>query len=144
MTRSFVRRTLLAIFPAAFLMGTAALAQPPGRGGFDPKMMIDRQVGQLKDELKLSADQEKQVRGILEEQMKKQMALREKMEPGQPPSDEVRQEMTKIREDGNTQMAKVLDEKQLEKYEKIQAERRGRMGGPGGGRRGPQREQQQQ
>lgn len=131
MTRSFARRAFLALAPAALMMGTMAWAQPPGGGRFDPKEMLDRQVTHLKSELKLSADQEKQVRGILEDSMKKQMALREKMEPGQPPSDEVRQEMMKIREDSDTQMAKVLDEKQLEKYKQIQSERRNRMGGRG-------------
>lgn len=105
--------------------------------------MLDRQMSVLKERLALTAEQEKKVRPILEESFKRMGEMREKFRPGEPgqgPSQEAMEEVGKIREETSSQLAKVLDEKQMKEYRKLDEERRGRFG-PGGGRRPGGRQQ---
>ncbi len=121
----------------------AALAQPPGGGPPDPAMMAERQLSMMKDRLKLTKDQEKKLKPILLDNAKQMMKMREKMTPGEPPSEEMMAQMRKSREAQNAKIAEVLNDDQKKEYEKMMTERRG-MGpggpdGPGGeGRRPPQ------
>jgi hypothetical protein len=119
-----------------FLIGSAAVAVPQERqrGNFDPAQMVDRQVTAMKDRLKLTDDQEKKVRTILTDSAKKSSDLRQKMEPGQPPSEETMAAMKKNREDTNKKLSEVLSKDQMTEYEKMMSEMRGRMG-QGGGRK---------
>jgi Spy/CpxP family protein refolding chaperone len=119
----------------------ASLAQPPG-GMPDPSEMAQRQLGMMKERLKLTKDQEKQLKPILLDSAKQQMKMREKMTQGEPPSEEMRAEMTKSREAMTAKVTAILTDDQKTEYTKMQSERRGMgpggPGGPGGeGRRRP-------
>ena len=124
----------------------ASLAQPPGgQGGGppDPAMMAERQLTQMKDRLKLTDDQEKKIKPILLDSAKQQTKMREKMTPGEPPSEEMRAEMTKSREAVNAKVTEVLTDDQKKEYEKMLSERRGMgPGGPGGAGGGGRKKQQ--
>lgn len=114
----------------------ASFAQPPGgQGGGppDPSMMAERQLTQMKERLKLTKDQEKKLKPILLDSAKQQMKMREKMTPGEPPSEEMRTEMTKSRESINAKVTEILTDEQKPEYIKMLSERRGMgPGGPGG------------
>ena len=122
---------------------TASLAQPQG-GPPDPSMMAERQLSQMKDRLKLTKDQEKQLKPILLENSKQMMKMREKMTPGEQPSEETRAEMTKSREAQNAKVSAILTEDQQKEFAKMNSERRGMgpggPGGPGGDRKRPPQE----
>lgn len=120
----------------ALLAAAAAHAQRPS-GPFDPEQMLDRQMSQMKEELNLTAEQEGKVRPILKEGFEKMAEFRSKLRDGsggRPP--EMREEMAKVQQETNDQLGKVLTKEQMEKYEKMLQERRGRFGEGGGhGRR---------
>jgi Spy/CpxP family protein refolding chaperone len=124
--RNLITRFVLAA--AITLLPTASFAQPPG-GGMrgNPEEMMARQLAAMKTAVGLTDEQEKQIKPILQDQMKKQ---RELFEAG--PSDDMREKMMAIRAETNNKIKKVLKEDQIEKFEKFQAEQRGRRGGPGG------------
>jgi hypothetical protein len=129
---------------AAIATISPAFAQGRGRQGRDPKQRLERQMSQLKDRLSLSPDQEKEVRSILEDSFNKTMAVREKYqstEPGQRPPREAMEELRKIRAGTRAELGNVLNEKQMEEYQKLRGERRGRFRQGGqrrqGGRRQP-------
>ena len=134
------------------LIAAAALAQRPeggGRGpggpggfGMDPKQMVERQLEQMKDRLKLTADQEKQIKPILEDSAKKMAEARADFKPGEgPPPPEMMEKMMKSREETTAKITKVLDAKQADEYKKMEEERRQR-GPMGGGKGGGGRKQQ--
>ncbi|MBK5290226.1 MAG: hypothetical protein JJE04_00845 [Acidobacteriia bacterium] len=133
------RRT---VFGLTLVAASACLGQRPeggGRGpggfGMDPKQMVERQMEQMKDRLKLTADQEKQIKPILEDSAKKMAEARGDFRPGEgPPPQEMMEKMAKSREETNAKITKVLDAGQAEEYKKMEAERRQR--GPMGGRKG--------
>ena len=109
-----------------------AMAQP------DPAQMVERQLTAMKDRLKLNADQEKKMKDILTDQMKQQMAMRQKynIQQGERPSDDAMAAMKKLREDTSKKMAEVLTKDQMTEYEKMMEERRAKGGGGfGGGRK---------
>ncbi len=106
----------------------ASLAQGPP----DPETMAERQLTRMKDRLKLTGDQEKKLKPILLDSMKQQMKMREKMTPGEPPSEEMRAEMTKSRAALNAKVGEILTDDQKTEYQKMQSEMRGGPGGPGG------------
>jgi periplasmic protein CpxP/Spy len=124
--RNLITRFVLAA--AITLLPAASFAQPPG-GGMrgNPEEMMARQLTAMKTAVGLTDEQEKQIKPILQDQMKKQ---RELFEAG--PSDDMREKMMAIRTETNNKIKKVLKEDQIEKFEKFQAEQRGRRGGPGG------------
>ena len=107
----------------------ASLAQGPP----DPATMAERQLTRMTERLKLTADQEKKIKPILLDSAKANAKMREKMTPGEPPSEEVRAEMTKSRQAVNAKVAEILTDDQKKEYEKMQGEMRGGPGGQGGG-----------
>jgi hypothetical protein len=116
-----------------------ALAQRP-QGSFDPEQMLEHQMSQLAEELSLTAEQQEQVRPILKEGFDKMGDLRAKSrDGGGRPSPEMREEMMKIREDTHEKLGKVFSKEQMEKYDKMLQERRGRFGG--GRQRGETKDQ---
>ena len=139
----------VALAASLTLMATTVFAQGPGgpggpggRGRMDPAQMMERQLTDMKDRLKLTDEQAAKVKPIIETQMKEMAELREKYprpEPGNPPSEEMMTAMQKLREDTNTKIAAVLTPEQQTEFKKFASERRG-PGGPGGpgGRRPPQ------
>jgi len=119
---------------AMFVFAAAiTFAQPPGGGrGGNPEQMVARQLTAMKEAVGLSEAQEKEIKLLLEEQVKKQRAM---MEDG--PSDDMREKMMAMRQETNAKVKKVLKEEQIEKFDKFQAEQRGRRGGGPGGPGGP-------
>src|SRR5882762_5532929 len=104
---------------------SASLAQPQG-GPPDPAMMAERQLDQMTERLKLTKDQQKQLKPIMLDSAKQMMKMREKM---------------KNREAVNAKVNAVLTDDQKKEYEKMLSERRqmgpGGPGGQGGGRKRP-------
>lgn len=116
---------------AALLLSLPAAAQEHKARKFDPQKMADRQVSHMRDSLKLTADQETQVRVILADRNKKLAALREQFprpEKGQRSSAEAIAAMKTIRQETHDQMAKTLDAEQLAKFDKMQHRRGGHRG----------------
>ena len=109
----------------------ASLAQGPP----DPATMAERQLTRMKDRLKLTADQEAKIKPILLDSAKANAKMREKMTPGEPPSEEMRAEMQKSRTALNAKISEILTADQKTEYEKMQSEMRGGQGGQGGGRK---------
>jgi hypothetical protein len=116
---------------------SASLAQGQGGGPPDPSTMAERQLTRMKDRLKLTDDQEKKIKPILLDSAKQQAKMREKMTPGEPPSEEMRAEMQKSRAAVNAKIAEILTDDQKTEYTKMQSEQRG---GQGGGKKRPQQQ----
>lgn len=116
-------------------VGVVLSQRPDGPPRMDPARMVERQVADMKDRLKLTSDQEAKIKPILEESSKKTMAMREKMEPGRPPTEEMMTEMRESREATAKKVNEILTDEQQAEYKKMMSERRG-FGGPGG-RKGP-------
>jgi hypothetical protein len=126
--KSYAMKTAVATAMLMALGAGAALAQGPP----DPAAMAERQLTRMTERLKLTADQEKKLKPILLESSKANAKMREKMTPGEPPSEEMRAEMMKSRQALNAKVAEVLTDDQKKDYEKMQSEMRG---GQGGGRK---------
>ncbi|MDX1983412.1 MAG: hypothetical protein SFV51_24285 [Bryobacteraceae bacterium] len=126
--------TTLTIAAMAALVTTGAVAQR-GEGRPDPARMVERQVSEMKDRLKLTDDQTGKVKEILTGSMKKMAESREKYgrpQRGEGPSEEMMADMRKNREETDKKLGEVLSKEQMTEYGKMMSERRGRMGGPGG------------
>ena len=121
---------------ALFCSVSVVMSQrPDGPQRRDPAQMVERQVVDMKERLKLTSDQEAKIKPIVEESMKKMMAMREEMEPGTPPTEEMMTAMRENREETSKKINEILTEEQQAEYKKMMSERRG-FGGPGG-RKGP-------
>lgn len=125
---------LLLLF--AFVLTTVSMAQNRGERNFDPEEMAKRQTEELTKTLDLNKDQQKKVLSLNKEMGEKMSAMREDMRDGGGDWGAMREKMTKIREEQNKEMKKILTEDQYKKYEKYLEERRARrgQGRPGGGR----------
>lgn len=123
----------LALFCSVGVVMSQRPDGPPPR--MDPKRMVERQVTDMRERLKLTSDQEAKIKPIIEESVQKMVAMREKMEPGNPPSEEMMAEMRANREATAKKISEVLTKDQQAEYEKMMSERRG-FGGPRG-RKGP-------
>jgi len=109
-----------------------------GRGEEAPQIVLER----MKTRLKLTPEQEAQLKPILEENAKKMRELRDKhlaANQGQPtpPDPEMRKQMIALRDENDARIVKVLTPTQAEEWKKMRAEARERMeqrmkGGPGG------------
>jgi Spy/CpxP family protein refolding chaperone len=108
-----------------------------GSGNFDPAAFVDRQMEELNEGLKLSDDQEKQVREIITAGMETMRKAREEMQASGGDFEGMREKMQQMREEQNQKIKAVLSEEQFTKYEQIQQERRERMRQNGGGQSGP-------
>lgn len=98
----------------------------PGQRSIDPEIMAKRQTAQLKEELQLNEDQEKQVYEIKLESGKKFQAIRKEMQPGKR-FDGMREKFAAIREVEDEQLKKALTEAQWEKYQEYLKKRREEM-----------------
>jgi hypothetical protein len=96
------------------------------------------QLQRLAEQLKLTEEQQTKLRPVLEEQAKKMMALRQDRELT---PEQRRERMQKIREESTPKIKGILTTEQFGQYEKLQAQMRERAGREGG-RRGPQRPDQ--
>ena len=137
--QSFLRNSAVA---ALALIASAGMGLAQGqKGNFDPEAMADKQIAAMKERVKLTDDQVPKVRAIIIETSKKQREIFQKNGPpqqGQQMSEETRNELTKVREEGNKKMAEVLSKDQMDEYTKMMQEMRGRRGGGG-----KQKQQQQ-
>jgi len=99
-----------------------------------PEERAKQQTDQIKEKCGLNKEQEKKVYDLNLESGKKMSKMREEMQGGGGPSDEMREKMTKIREEQNKEMKKILTADQYVKYEKYLEERRAARQGGGGPR----------
>lgn len=100
-----------------------------------PEEMAKRQTDQIKEKCGINSDQEKKVYDLNLKSSKEMAKLREGMQGGGGPSDELRAKMTKIRDEQNKEMKKILTADQYVKYEKYLEERRAARQQGGGGPR---------
>ena len=100
-----------------------------------PEEMAKRQTDQIKEKCGLDKDQEKKVYDLNLKSSKEMAKIREGMQGGGGPSDEMRAKMTKIRDEQNKEMKKILTADQYVKYEKYLEERRAARQQGGGGPR---------
>jgi hypothetical protein len=95
-----------------------------------PEEMAKRQTEQIKEKCGLDKDQEKKVYDLSLKSGKEMAKLRSEMQGGGGPNDAMREKMTKMRDDQNKEMKKILTADQYVKYEKYLEERRAaRQGG---------------
>lgn len=95
-----------------------------------PEERAKLQTEQIKEKCGLDKAQEKKVYDLNLESGKKMAKMREGMQGGGGMSDDMREKMTKMREEQNKEMKKILSADQYVKYEKYLEERRAaRQGG---------------
>jgi len=95
-----------------------------------PEEMAKRQTEQIKEKCGLDKAQEKKVYDLNLENSKQMAKMRSDMQGGGGPNEGMREKMTKMREDQNKEMKKILSADQYVKYEKYLEERRAaRQGG---------------
>jgi len=100
-----------------------------------PEEMAQRQTDQIKEKCGIDKAQEKKVYDLSLKSGKEMAKLREEMQGGGGPTDEMRAKMTKIREEQTKEMKKILSADQFVKYEKYLEERRAARQQGGGGPR---------
>ena len=118
----------------AILLGTM-VSRAQNWQNSTPEERAKQQTEQIKEKCGLNKDQEKKVYDLNLETGKKMAKMREEMQGGGGPSDEMREKMTKIRDEQNKEMKKILTADQYVKYEKYLEERRAARQGGGGGPR---------
>jgi hypothetical protein len=128
-----------ALSAAAIAPAQAQQREQPSRetraGRMDPAKRIERRVQMLTQQLDLSAEQATKIKAILTqegEQMKAFLGKRDPAGDAQPLTEEqrksIRAEMQKVREQTSTEITKVLNADQLEKYEELRKQRSGQRG----------------
>ncbi|MBL8228484.1 MAG: hypothetical protein JNL98_08405 [Bryobacterales bacterium] len=141
------RRAIMAAALVAFGLvatGVTANAQEgrrrggEGRGEGRGERMAEMRVNRMKEELKLSDEQTAKVKTIFADEQKQMLELREKhkVEQGQQPSEEARQDMMKVRGKTMDSLKEVLSEDQMKQYTKMQREMMQRAGEGKGRRKG--------
>jgi Spy/CpxP family protein refolding chaperone len=105
-----------------------------GGGGSRGPMSPDEQLKRMAKDLDLTADEQTKIKPILVDEQKKMEDLRNDAGGDR---QAMRQKMMQIRQDRNDQVRALLDEKQKEKFDKMEQQREDRMqnhrgGGPGG------------
>lgn len=129
---------LFAATIVALLAGTTAVyAQMPqgqeqgggqwGRGQGQP-MTADQRLQRMSQQLNLSADQQQQIKPILENESKQMQALREDTSLSQ---DDRRSKMMQIRQQSASQIKPILNADQQKQFDEMMS-RQGRGRGPGG------------
>jgi hypothetical protein len=117
---------------------TSLVGMSQNSGGGQQKSPEERaksETATIKEKCGLDATQEKKVYDLLLVNGKKMQQEREKMtNSGSGPSDEMRAKMTKMRDELNNEMKKIMTAEQYTKYEKYLEERRAQRQGGGGPR----------
>lgn len=120
----------LGILLIAIVLGTT-ISMAQNRGGqrdFDPEERAKETTKELKELLGLKADQEKKVYELNLKSNKEMAAMRAEMQSSGGGFEGMREKMTKMREETDKEMKKILTEDQMKKYVKYQEERRARRG----------------
>lgn len=123
----FALGLIAALLPAGFAQQPVQ-PPPPGMPGRDPARMIERRITYLNRELKLTADQQKQIRAVLEEDSKNVQkttgsgaaARRDRLVSGR--------NAQKRQDEVNAKIKKVLTADQAKKFDTLSSGR----GQPGG------------
>lgn len=126
----------------AFATPAALLAQdnpPPPPAGGQGQMAhhmpsVDDQLAHLSSKLSLTDDQKPQVKTILQDQQDQMSAL---MSSNSGSRQDMHAKMRDIHEKSNAKIRAILTDDQKAKFDKMQSERRGRMGGGGGDQGAP-------
>lgn len=121
------------LMAGAMLFGGAFAAQAQPGGGFggqmDPEQIATRRADQMKESLKLTDQQYKDVVAYLKEQMAE---MQKRFEGGQGGGGFDMEEMQKLRQAQEAKLKTILTEEQFKKYSEEQQNRRGPGGGGGG------------
>lgn len=137
-----MKKTMLFI-TALCVLFTANINAQQRQGGqrMSPEERVKQHVESLKKELKLDEKQEKEVLTLLTDSSKKRGEMFQKNREGGD-REAMRKEMTKMQEEENAAMKKILTEEQYKSYtallEKQRKEMEQRRNERGGGQRGPQ------
>lgn len=118
-----------------FLGTTVSMAQNRSRQHSTPEESAKKTTETLKEKLGLKADQEKQVYALNLKSAKEMTEMRKEMQGGGGDRGAMRAKFTKMHEEANKGMKKILTEDQYAKYEKYLEERRASRGQRGGGNR---------
>jgi len=120
--------------------GGASGDHGPGPGGRRGPMSPDDRLKMLTTNLDLTNDQQTKIKPILESEQKKMEDLRNNSSDDR---QAMRQKFQQLRDDTNSQIRALLDDKQKPKFDKMLQDeqqrmgQRGHMGGPGGQGGGP-------
>jgi hypothetical protein len=98
-----------------------------------PEEMAKKQTADIKEKCGLDKDQEKKVYDLSLKSGKEMAKMRSDMQGGGD-RDAMREKMTKMRDEQNKEMKKILTSAQYTKYEKYLEERRSQRGQGGGNR----------
>lgn len=115
----------------ALIMGVM-VGTAQNRQNLSPEEMAKQQTAEIKEKCGLDKDQEKKVYDLNLKSGKEMVKMREQMQGGD--RDAMREKMTKMREEQNKEMKKILTAAQYTKYEKYQEERRAARQQGGGNR----------
>jgi biopolymer transport protein ExbD len=95
-----------------------------------PEEMAKKQTADIKEKCGIDKDQEKKVYDLSLKSSKEMAKMRDQMQGGGGDRDAMREKMTKMRDEQNKEMKKILTADQYTKYEKYLEERRAaRQGG---------------
>ncbi len=115
---------LIAVITLGALVTYGPMAQAADAGGKTAKTKRggrQNQVELMKTELSLTDKQVVELKPVLEEQQKK---MREMFQDRNTPREERRAKMQKLQEETNTKLKTILTSEQMEKWQKLQQERR--------------------
>ena len=114
----------IALLAALLLLALplAALAKDGRRGA--GRHSPEERIARLSERLHLSAEQEEQLRPILEEQAETMRSIRERKHAGEASREELREEMRAQREAAREQIEAVLDDDQRAAFQTLREERR--------------------
>jgi Spy/CpxP family protein refolding chaperone len=125
---------LAARAPAAQYQG-GGYGGAQGEGGRRGPMSPDDRLKRMIKDFNLTADQQSKIKPILMDEQKKMEDLRNDTSGDR---QGMRGKMMQIRQDTNDQVRALLDDKQKEKFDKLEQERQGQtQNRRGGGRGGP-------
>lgn len=129
-----MKKLTLILASFCMLFSLNMMAQQRGGGNFNFEERMKQQIESLKKELALNDKQVQEVTDLLKESGKK---TQEVMKNSQGNREQMREKMTKMREEENASMKKILTEEQFKKYtdyqKKQQEEREKRMKERGAG-----------
>jgi Spy/CpxP family protein refolding chaperone len=104
--------------------------RPQGGDGQRRPMSVDERVKRMTKDLNLTTDQQTKVKSILEDEQKKAQDLRNDTSSDR---QTMRQKMMQLRQDTSDQVRALLDDKQKEKFDKMEQQREDRMQNRRGG-----------
>ena len=108
--------------------------RPQGEEGRRGPVSVDDRVKRMTKDLNLTTDQQTKVKSILEDEQKKAQDLRSDSANDR---QAMRQKMTQLRQDTGDQVRALLDDKQKEKFDKMEKQRQDRMQNRRGGGSAP-------